>query len=317
MLDDSKVDHLQSSITNCFAGHSLERAAARREDQDWLAARLNDDATRIVAMREARNLFSEDNRPVFFSPKDFAGDSLAPLQTVFLCEEGGVAYFAADCTHEAAWEKVVQHRGKFLDLKAHAAFLPAQEAALLAYARAILHWHSTHRFCGACGALTQSFSAGHMRQCTNPDCQRQHFPRTDPAIIVLVTHGDCALLVRQPQWPERMFSVLAGFVEPGETLEAAVAREVHEETGVRLRRMRYHSSQPWPFPASLMVGFYAQASSKELHLDTTEISAASWWTRAELHAAVQARQVRLSSEVSIAFRLIQGWLDAASCNWAD
>ena len=151
-----------------------------------------------------------------------------------------------------------------------------------------------------------------MRQCADSACARQHFPRTDPAIIVLVTHGERTLLARQAQWPERVFSTLAGFVEPGETLEAAVMREVREETGVRLSRVSYHSSQPWPFPASIMIGFHAQAISTDLRLHTAEISEAAWWTRAELRAAVHAHQVKLPSEVSIARRLIQDWLDAES-----
>jgi NAD+ diphosphatase len=246
---------------------------------------------------------------VFFSPHDFASGAGIFQRAIFLCEEETSAYFAVDLAEDPELAKLALHRGEFGDLKVRAAFLPAREAALLAYARAIVHWHGTHRFCGSCGTPTHSFSAGHMRQCANPACGRQHFPRTDPAIIVLVTHGDRTLLARQAQWPERVFSTLAGFVEPGETLEAAVMREVWEEAGVRLCRIRYQSSQPWPFPASIMLGFHAQALSMDLRLNPAEISEAAWWARAELRDAVQSHQVKLPTEVSIARRLIQDWLD--------
>ncbi len=149
-----------------------------------------------------------------------------------------------------------------------------------------------------------------MRRCLNSTCAREHFPRTDPAVIVLVLHEEHALLARQEQWPPLRFSTLAGFVEPGETLEAAVAREVAEETGVRLERIWYHSSQPWPFPSSLMLGFFAQARSKDLHLNPAEISEALWLTRAEVRAAVQSCRMTLPTEISIAYRLVQEWLNA-------
>jgi NAD+ diphosphatase len=311
MPNEEETDHLQASLANHFGGFSLERAAERREDHEWLSARLNEHATRMVLMYNAQNLFAREHVPLFFSPHDLGAGREALQQAIFLCEEEGSAYFAVDLAENSETVNLALRQGEFGDLKARAAFLPAREAAVLAYARAILHWHRTHRFCGSCGARTQSFSAGHMRQCTDPACARQHFPRTDPAIIVLVTHGDHTLLARQAQWPERVFSTLAGFVEPGETLEAAVMREVWEEAGVRLRRISYHSSQPWPFPASIMLGFHAQALSMDLRLNPAEISEAAWWTRAELRAAVHSHQVKLPTDVSIARRLIVEWLDSS------
>ncbi|MGH7493354.1 MAG: NAD(+) diphosphatase [bacterium] len=309
MHNHEEADHLQASLANYFGARSLERAAERREDHEWLSAKLKDHATRIVPMQTAQNLFAADHTPVFFSPHDFPAGLEALQQAIFLCEEEGAAYFAVDLVEIPEMAILAQRRGEFGDLKARAALLPAREAAVLAYARAMLHWQRTHRFCGACGTRTHSFSGGHMRQCASSACGRQLFPRTDPAIIVLVTHGARTLLARQAKWPERVFSTLAGFVEPGETLEAAVMREVWEEAGVRLFRIHYHSSQPWPFPASIMLGFHAQALSMDLRLNSAEISEAAWWTRAELRAAVQLHQIKLPTEVSIARRLIQDWLD--------
>src|SRR5262249_4560440 len=154
--------------------------------------------------------------------------------------------------------------------------------SLLAYARGLMHWHARHGFCGVCGSRTESASAGHVRKCTNPDCGASHFPRTDPAVIMLVHDGDKALLGRQKVWPQGMYSTLAGFVEPGESLEETVRREVYEETGIAVGEVVYHSSQPWPFPASLMIGFHAEARSRTINRVDSELEDAGWFSRAEL-----------------------------------
>jgi len=174
----------------------------------------------------------------------------------------------------------------------------------------MMHWHARHRFCGVCGESAEPRDAGHVRACTSPACGAIHFPRTDPAVIVLVTRGDRTLLGRQPVWDAGRYSTLAGFVEPGESLEDAVAREVHEETGVRLSSVRYHSSQPWPFPSSLMVGFTAEAASDEITIDPDELEDARWFTRDEIRREMDAGTFLLPSEISIAYRLIAEWLNA-------
>ena len=179
----------------------------------------------------------------------------------------------------------------------------------MAHARAMVYWHCRHRFCGVCGSPTKSIEGGYQRTCTNAQCSHQHFPRTDPAIIVLVTSGEQCLLGRQPTWPKGMVSTIAGFVEPGESLKDAVIREVREETGVAVNGVLYHSSQPWPFPSSLMLGFSATATSRNIRIDAHELENASWFTRKALHDQLRCGALRLPSPVSISFRLIQDWFD--------
>lgn len=184
--------------------------------------------------------------------------------------------------------------------------LPLQapdEAQLLTYSRALIVWRSRHRHCGVCGYPTTPRNAGHVLVCTNPDCKSEFFPRIDPAIIVLVTDGSQALLGRQASWPAGRYSALAGFVEPGESLEEAVAREVEEEAGVQVRDVHYFASQPWPFPASLMLGFHARASAGEIRLDG-ELEDARWFRLEELRAAPT---ILLPPPHTIARRLIEAW----------
>lgn len=196
----------------------------------------------------------------------------------------------------------------FEELRPLTLLLPDEEAALLAYARALTFWRSRHQFCGNCGAPTLAARAGHVIRCTDIECGQETFPRLDPAIIVLVTDGERALLGRQASWPAGRYSTIAGFVEPGESLEDAVAREVFEETGIRVATSRYHSSQPWPFPCSLMLGFEARALPGEIHCHDSELEDARWFTRADIAAGVP----KLPPVTSISHRLIEHWFDAGS-----
>jgi len=188
--------------------------------------------------------------------------------------------------------------------------LDEHDCALLAYAKAMVYWHDRHRFCGDCGSPTVSVDGGFMRVCTDEQCGQQQFPRTDPAIIVLVTSGNRCLLGRQPSWPKGMYSTLAGFVEPGESLEATVIREVREETGVEVAEMRYFASQPWPFPSSLMLAFTAQAASETIHLGQDELEHARWFTREEMRDMLQQGTLKLPFKLAISFHLIENWFDA-------
>src|SRR3546814_482718 len=172
--------------------------------------------------------------------------------------------------------------GVFTDLRRIGPLLERFEGSLLAYARGLLWWHQRHRFCGVCGHPTVSVKGGHQRSCTNQACAAPQFPRTDPAVIMLVHDGERCLLGRQRVWPDGMYSTLAGFVEPGETLEEAVAREVWEESGIQVRDVRYHSAQPWPFPSSLMLGFHAAAKSFEIVRNDDELGDAQWYTAEDL-----------------------------------
>ncbi|MFQ5984923.1 MAG: NAD(+) diphosphatase [Alphaproteobacteria bacterium] len=230
------------------------------------------------------------------------------LAIVFLGIADDAAYFGLDVSelNESA-SKELAGRRLFTELRTVGPLLPAGEGALLAYARGMLYWHSRHKFCGRCGGATKSLEGGHRRLCERRSCRASHFPRVDPAVIVLVSDGDRCLLGRQPRWPAKLYSALAGFVEPGESLEEAVAREVKEETGVTVRRIRYHSSQPWPFPGSLMLGFTAEAATTEIELDRNELQDARWVARDALDAAA-TKGVRLPHADSLARRLIDGWL---------
>lgn len=230
------------------------------------------------------------------------GGELAPQlpgEARFLALHDGRGWFALplDDAHAASAARI--------DLRAAALTLPPLQAGLYAHARALLHWHATHRYCGRCGAPLQSTRAGHAARCTG--CGVEHYPRTDTAIIVAVTDGERLLLGRQASWPARRYSVIAGFLEPGERLEDAVAREVLEECGLRIRACRYAGSQPWPFPANLMVGFEAQADGDEPRFGG-ELEDARWFSAADIHVGVAAGELLLSPRLSISSWLIRRWL---------
>jgi NAD+ diphosphatase len=222
------------------------------------------------------------------------------VETVLLgVDDDGRAVFAADAGSGFG--------GRHVGLRELAPVMSQAEGALSAHAAALLNWHRRHRFCANCGAPTQMREAGHLRWC--PACRAQHHPRTDPVVIMLVGDGERALLGRQASWPQGRYSALAGFVEPGESLEEAVAREVLEESGIDVADVRYRSSQPWPFPTSLMLGFAARWSGGEPVVGDGELQDVRWFTRAELADAVAGRgALRLPPPEAIARRLIEDWL---------
>ncbi|GAB4264673.1 MAG: NAD(+) diphosphatase [Deferrisomatales bacterium] len=290
----------------------MDRLYLRRSQDDWVRARLADPATRFVPVWRGRNLCTRQGPPRAVLP---SGEQLGPLarqaeSLTLLGEWGGAALFAAGfpSSDEGVGGRL-EALGRLAGLRELAPVAPPDEGALLAYANALVHWHQRHRFCGDCGRPTRSGEAGHVRTCTDPSCGRQQFPRTDPAVIVLVSHGERCLLGRQARWAPGTYSTLAGFVEPGETLEAAVVREVHEETGVRLTRVTYHSSQPWPFPGTIMLGFRGEAAGTEITLDPRELEDARWFARGELEAGLRRGSLRVPARYSIAYRLIEGWFD--------
>ncbi len=305
-----------------YVAFPLDRASAWRRDAARLAAVRADPATRLVPVWRGKNLIHPGAAPVAARP---AGPAAAPLwvwggEAIFLGTDAGGSWFALDVSERDEAELLpliaaAAPGAAFLDLRQVSPLLAAPEAAVLAAARGFVHWHRASRFCGVCGQPTVSRDGGHARRCTDARCGRDHFPRTDPAVIMLLTlpappgrpgEGRC-LLARQPHWPDGLYSALAGFVEPGESLEAAVRREAMEEVGVPITGVFYRASQPWPFPSSLMLGFRAKATSETIHLDGAELEDARWFTRAEMKAFVP-NDPHLSRPDSIARFLIDEWL---------
>jgi NAD+ diphosphatase len=309
---------------NVFAGPYLDRAGHLRADTAWLERALADPRSRVLPVWNSLNLVAEAEAAAASSSGArqrgavndptlrvaFLGiDAIAPQRhpdLILLGRRDGTDFFASGV--ESAEPPPLPQGTRFADLRTVAALLPDAEAGLLSYARAMIGWQGTHRHCGRCGATTLPAKAGHVLLCTNPVCRHEQFPRLDPAIIVLVIDGDRVLLGRQASWPAGRYSTIAGFVEPGESLEDAVAREVHEETGIEVNGIEYHSSQPWPFPSSLMLGFTARAVSQDIELRDLELEDARWFTRADIASGTPY----LPPNVSISFRLIEHWFDAAA-----
>ena len=277
-----------------FSGAALDRAAATRRDADWLEAQRADPRARSVVM-------SDDG--VLLDGGRLATETPA-ADAVFLGLLDDVPLFAH---HIGSAEP---EHGHAAGLREAATELPAIEAALAAYAGSLLAWHRRHGYCANCGAATEPRDGGHERFC--PACETHHFPRTDPVVIVRVTDGgDGILLGRQARWPEGRFSLIAGYVEPGETLEDAVRREVLEESGVALDSVTYVASQPWPFPSSLMLGFSAIAARGEPAPGDDELAEVRWFERDEVERAARGEgPLMLAPPYSIARRLIDAWLAA-------
>jgi NAD+ diphosphatase len=293
---------------NFYATGEFNRAVERREDVAWIREKLADPASRLYPIWRLRNYVSDPGAPraLVLDPARRAALLESASTVVLLGIEEEVAHFLIDISHLD--EPAAIELGHAVDLRAVGALMSQREGALLAYARGLTYWHDRHKFCGVCGSPTESKNAGHQRQCTNPDCSVVQFPRTDPAVIMRITHGDRILMARQAVWPQGMHSILAGFVEPGESLEDAVAREVYEEVGLRLTRIKYFSSQPWPFPSSLMLGFSAEATSDRFTVDQNELESARWMTRQELLNSPEDATFKLPRKDSISRRLIEDWL---------
>jgi NAD+ diphosphatase len=286
------------SHRNTFAALKLERAAEHRDDGEWLAAqRASPQARFVIFDVEGRAPVREDR--LLFLPVD----AVAPETPASLLglHEGAPVFVVRDPAGAETFGAA-----EWVGLREAGVRLPAADAGLLAYARGLANWQDATRFCASCGAALNLISAGHRAACSQ--CERLHFPRTDPAIIVIVEHEDACLLGRQALWRPHQYSTLAGFVEPGESLEEAVRREVLEETGVEVLDCNYHSSQPWPFPASLMLGFTAVARAREIHLADGELEDARWFTAGQIVDGVRNGTLRPSSPLSISYRLIEHWL---------
>lgn len=298
---------LSNPPPHVYAGGSFDRVAKARTDAAWLRDERQAPRTRVLLMSGLKVMVLDEADPpcaLWLTVRDLEGFGAALTdEALFLGKTSGVSAFAVDLGG------LVLPGARYVELRSVGGLLPAEEAGLLAYSRGLAFWHQRHRFCGACGAETRAGHGGHVRKCSR--CGSQHFPRSDPAVIVLVTHGDGVdercLLGRSPRFIPGMYSTLAGFVEPGESLEETVAREIHEEAGVHVTDIAYRSSQPWPFPASLMLGFHARALDDHLMVDREELEDARWFTREELIDPAK-RPVRLPNPDSIARHLIEEWL---------
>jgi NAD+ diphosphatase len=282
---------------NTFSGASLDRAGARRTDDAWVEGMLADPRSRGVPVVRDGVLLGADGR---LARVPLAPGDVDPL--LLGLEEDGSALFALDMDGAEPPPGT-----RPVGLREAAALLPQGDGGLVAQATGLVNWHRRHPRCSVCGEATQIAEAGYVRHC--PHCGATHHPRTDPVVIMLVTDGDRALLGRQARWPPGRYSALAGFVEPGETLEEAVAREVREEAGIEIEAPAYASSQPWPFPGSLMLGFAARWRSGEPRRQEREIEDVRWFSRAEVAAAVAGDgALGLPDRYAIARRLIEAWL---------
>jgi len=307
-----------------YVGLQLDRAGELRKDPAWLEDQWNRSDCRILLLKNDHNLMSwqvaQERSPVSINhTRDEVEGLLAQVRTrVFLGLDNGVPLFAldvSDCDEEVMQPILADN--EFFDLRQAGWLLNSQEAALLAYARGLLYWHRHSGFCGTCGSPTESQQGGHMQLCSNKDCARMTFPRTDPAVIMLVEHWSDSgpprcLLGRNARFADRMMSTLAGFVDPLESLEESVAREVFEECGIEVDRVTYQASQPWPFPASIMLGFRARAITTDIRVDQVEIEEAYWFSADELRDfgewGDEGEGYCLPRKDSIARFLVESWI---------
>jgi len=295
-----------------FAGPFLERRAELRDDPTWVAAARGDPATRYIVGAGATQLVTagQSVEIVFLEGSHVLVAGAGDEQLTLLGWYRGERCVLVELGDPDAARAALPADAELRELRPLAPLLPADSASLLAYARALALWKGRHRYCGVCGAPNQPARAGHVMRCTRAGCGTEAFPRLDPAIIVLVTDagGERALLGRQASWPQNRYSTIAGFVEPGESLEDAVIREVEEETGVHVGDVEYVASQPWPFPSSLMLGFRAIARTHEITLRDGELEDARWFTRGDIAAGHPA----LPPPGAISARLIDAWFGSAS-----
>ena len=298
------MQRITPSQPNAYTGGTLDRAAHRRSDELWMQSALQDPRSRFVLFWRGNALIETAEVPK--AALVSRPDTDSPW--VFLGLQDQTSIFATDLS---ALDDPHSLHGQasrvFTDMRSLTTLLPADDATILATARGMLHWRAQTKFCARCGAPTVPVRGGYVLKCTSEG--NEHFPRCDPAVIMLVTRGERVLLGQAHKFPieRNMYSTLAGFVEPGESLEDSVRREVYEEVGVRVGAVAYHSSQPWPFPASLMLGYHAEALTEDIVLETAEMRDARWYTRAEI-ANHRELGFNLPRQDSIARRLIEDWM---------
>jgi NAD+ diphosphatase len=296
------VDHrfpAPYSVDVALSTRSHERIGARRTDEAWLDEKWADPTTRVLVLAGGRFPLSEDGTAVRWLAPDDAPEG----ERLLLGERNGAVFFVVLPRRFRAPEEWGMLRSAGPELS-------REDIGLVVQAQAMAEWHRAHRFCAHCGGGLLVSNGGYVLRCES--CERHHFPRTDPAVIMLVTdEDDRCLLGRQAAWPAGRFSTLAGFVDPGESLEQAVAREVLEEAGVQVGDVAYFGNQPWPFPSSLMVGFFARAVTTDIHLDDDELEEARWISREQMRAETEAGTLVLPGGISISRSLIEAWYGAS------
>jgi NAD+ diphosphatase len=300
--------HSSGRSVNFYTTAGWDRAVERRADTAWFQQCLRSPTTLFHVVWQGRTLVRQEDHNALLTLNLAAAVDLIDVarSVVLLGCDAEVAHIALDLSSQP--EDLIARFGPAVDLRTIGPVMPQRDASLSAMARGMAYWHERHAFCGRCGAPTISEQAGHQRRCSNAACISIFFPRIDPAVIMRVEYGDKVLLARQASWAPGMHSVLAGFVELGETLEESVRREVKEEVGLELTDVRYFASQPWPFPASLMVGFVATAADDRIMLNGQELETARWFSREELLNSPENETLRLSRKDSISRVLIEDWI---------
>jgi NAD+ diphosphatase len=299
-----------------FAGNPLNRASEKRTDADWIESKFHDPSSLVFPMWRLEPFLLGSQKAA--SPArlgllrpgtaDSLADSEAPC--IFLGLDGEMALFALDISAASnpGDQGPLAGLGYFCDARTAAQIVSIKDVAIIAQAKALIDWHQRHGFCPRCGAPTKIMDAGYRRLCGK--CSAEHFPRVDPVVIMLATDGDACLIGRGKQFPAGMFSALAGFMEPGETIEEAVRRELMEEASVKVSEVTYYATQPWPFPSSLMIGCFAKAESRDAKVDENELAEVRWLERGVARAVLAGERVdgiRLPPPIAIAHHLIRTW----------
>ncbi len=297
-----------------FSRDDARRLLPDLHDRERLLRLMADPASKALPIFHEKNLVTGHDVPrgVAVPLADVMALSRRARGLTLLGSLDGDPLFAADVSDSEEAPEALSSEGRFEELRGILSLVDENDAGLLGYAKAIAYWHRRRLFCGACASPTENACAGHMRRCRNPECGAEVFPRTDPAVIVLAIRNGQCLLGRQASWPKGMYSAIAGFVEPGENLEEAASRELVEETGVRAEHPRYFASQPWPFPASLMVAFLIEAKDDVILPGDGELEHARWFSREDIGLALADGSLRMPTSRSISFRLLEHWFDRKS-----
>lgn len=313
---------------NTFAGGHLDRAGNQRRNEQWVAEQAIAPAARFLPLWQLKAPVAKDGSPaLYWLSGNEVRTKFPHVSPIFLgLDDAGAPYFAVDASNGNETPPF-DGAAQFEEVRAIAPGVDRGDAALLAQARSLIDWHARHAYCAVCGSATALRDGGYVRRCVSATCGAQHFPRTDPVVIMLIHKDDRCLIGRQKWFPEGFYSTLAGFMEPGETIEEAVRREVYEEARIHVGEVRYHSSQPWPYPSSLMIGCIGVAEDDAIAVDDVELEDACWVDRATIGEAIRRvsrgqvdplgrgagiegvgqRKIKVPAPMAIAHQLMRAW----------